>query len=208
MQCKNCGGELLEKATKYSPAQLKKPYYYRAFYYCPQCKKLYHDEKFKVMNVSLFSKTPTPVNIEKEKNTDEAADVDIWTDGACVYNGRPNARAAWAFVSGKTERAGLVDGKQTNNIAEALAIYYALEWAAEKGHKKIKIYSDSQISINNLKKAHYLIKANTEIFKKIFDIIKENKLEVIFVKVLGHSGDINNDRVDRLANTLATSAVK
>lgn len=204
--CKNCGGELLVKQTKHTAAQLRKPYYYTGFYYCPHCKKLYHNEKFKVVNAPLFASPAKSVPII----TDSEGDVDgeIWTDGACVYNGRPNARAAWAFVSGKTERAGLVEGKQTNNIAEALAIYYALEWAAEKGYKKIKIHSDSQISINNLKKPHYLIKANSEIFKKIFDVIKKTNLEVIFVKVLGHSGDINNDRVDRLANTLATSAVK
>jgi ribonuclease HI len=131
-------------------------------------------------------------------------DVEIWTDGACVSNGKPNARAAWAFVSGKNEKSGLVKGpKQTNNVAEGLAIFYALEWAAENNYKKIKIYTDSQISIYNVKKSAHLVKVNREIFQSIEDLIVQNGLQVSYEKVLGHSDDVNNSRADMLANNLA-----
>ena len=120
-------------------------------------------------------------------------DVEIWTDGACVSNGKPNARAAWAFVSGKTEKSGLVKGpKQTNNVAEGLAIFYAIEWAAENNHKKIKIYTDSQISIYNVSKSARLVKVNRELFQRIENLIIQNGLQVSYEKVLGHSDDINN----------------
>src|SRR5438552_4032909 len=106
-------------------------------------------------------------------NFNNVFDIEIWTDGACVSNGRPNARAAWAFVSGKTEKAGLVMGaKQTNNVAEGLAIFYALEWAVQNNYKKIKVYTDSQITIYNLKKSAHLVKVNREIFQNIEDLIK------------------------------------
>ena len=61
--CKNCGGLLEERKTKRTAAQLKKPYYYTAYYYCPSCHKLYHDNKFKVENKlhpSLFSSLDKP----------------------------------------------------------------------------------------------------------------------------------------------------
>ena len=134
-------------------------------------------------------------------------DVEIWTDGACVSNGRPNARAAWGFVSGKTEKAGLVPGaKQTNNVAEGLAIFHALDWAARNNYKKIKIYTDSQITIYNVKKSAHRVLKNREIFQDIEDLIIKHNLQVSYEKVLGHSGDVNNSRADILANGLAADA--
>lgn len=198
--CKNCGSRLMIKETKRTAEQLKKPFYYSAYYFCPSCKRLYHDEKFKQTNASLFDVTTEVPFIDTRK---EEYDVKIWTDGACTNNGKPTAKAAWAFVSGNTERAELVDGKQTNNVAEALAIYHALKWAAEKGYKKILLHTDSQISLYNLSKPAAMVKVNQEIFQNIEGLIKENTLQVTYEKVLGHSGDHNNERADRLANTLA-----
>jgi ribonuclease HI len=197
--CKNCGAQLIQKATKRTSEQLKKSYYYTAYYFCPNCKKLYHDEKFKVVNNDLFSDS---VVLSEAKN-EAYYDAHIWTDGACTNNGYANARAAWAFVSGKTEKAGVVIGKQTNNTAEAYAIYHALLWAAEEKHKKVKIYSDSQITLNNLKKSSYRIKENRAIFELIEDVIAANGLEVNFEKVPAHADNVNNNRADKLANTLA-----
>ncbi|MGI8419669.1 MAG: RNase H family protein [Candidatus Levyibacteriota bacterium] len=197
--CKNCGSPLVKKLTKRTAEQLKKPYYYSAYYYCNNCRKLYHSDEFKVMNAQT-----TPLFLGSLNTNSAAFDAEIWTDGACVSNGTPNARAAWAFVSGKTERAGRVEGKQTNNVAEGLAIYNALVWAAEKGHKRVKLYTDSQISLFNLQKTPDKVKQNAEIFHSIAQTIADNGLSVEYVKVLGHSGDPNNERADKLANTLAT----
>ena len=136
----------------------------------------------------------------------EKFDVEIWTDGACVFNGRPNARAAWGFVSGKTEKSGLVNSeKQTNNVAEGLAIFYALDWAVQNNYKKIKIYTDSQISIYNVKKPAHRVLKNRQIFQDIEDLIAKNNLQVSYEKVLGHSDDVNNSRADKLANGLVAN---
>ena len=197
--CRNCGRKLIIKQTKRTAEQLKKPYYYSAYYYCSNCNKLYHDEKFKVTNqltTPLFE-SQTPLS---------GYDAEIWTDGACVGNGTERAKAAWGFVSGKTEKAGLVEGKQTNNRAEGLAIYYALKWAAEEGYKTILLHTDSQISLFNLNKPASKVLANREIFEDIEKVIAKNGLQVDYKKVLGHSGDPNNERADALANGLATNA--
>ncbi len=196
-RCRTCGGNLLQRQTQKKAAQLKKAYYYTAYYYCPRCRKIFLHDKFKIENshdTPLFS-LHTAIH--------EKFDVEIWTDGACINNGRENAKAAWAFVSGDIEKAGLVIGKQTNNTAEALAFYHALLWAAQKGYKKIKIYSDSQISIHNMRKNVEDIKQNREIFEKIFEVIVRHNLQVGFEKVAGHTGDVNNERADKLANQLA-----
>jgi ribonuclease HI len=200
MTCKHCGTLLVEKATKRTPEQLKKPYYFTAYYFCPKCGRLYHDEKFKVTNEDfpLFTKdTPSPVFLGTE------VDVNIWTDGACRANGTENAKAAWAFVSGEHEESGIVEGKQTNNTAEAYAIYYALLWAHKEKKKRVRIHTDSQITIHSLLKPYQKVKANQEVFKKIAEVIQENSLQVQYEKVPGHADDVNNNRADKLANTLA-----
>ncbi len=196
--CKNCGKRLVEKQTKRTPQQLQKPFYYSAYYYCSNCNKLYHDDKFKVTNPQT-----SPLFSGSQTKSLTGYDAEIWTDGACVYNGTPKARAAWAFVSGKTEAAGRVEGKQTNNRAEGLAIYYALKWAAEQNFRNILLYTDSQISLFNLQKPASKVIANREIFEDIEKVIQENNLLVDYKKVLGHSGDPNNERADSLANSLA-----
>lgn len=190
-RCKTCAAVLIQKQTKRTAEQLIKSYYYTAYYFCPRCQKMYHNDKFKVTNETLFTNSYSgPVDIE------------IWTDGACSHNGRPQAKASWAFVSGEYEFAGLVEGKQTNNTGEGYAILHALEWASEKGYKKIKILTDSQISIHNLQKSAEKVKENRELFLAIAEVIKNNQLEVVYEKVAGHADNINNNRADKLANDL------
>jgi ribonuclease HI len=142
----------------------------------------------------------------QEETTDKKFDVEIWTDGACVYNGAKNAKAAWAFVSGEFEQAGLVTGKQTNNRGEAFAIYQALLWAAERGYKRIRLYTDSQITLHGVLKNPDKVRENRDIFLRIHQVSVKNKLEIDYQKVLGHAGDKNNERADKLANMLASSS--
>lgn len=191
--CRVDGTTLIVKQTARTPQQLKKPYYYTAYYYCPLCKRMYFDEQFKLVNENydLFTRKDTLLAGNH--------DVEIWTDGASSNNGRPNAKASWAFVSGDHEEAGVVDGKQTNNRGEALAIFHALLWAASKGHKKIRIHTDSQITLHGVAKRPELVKENRDIFERIYRVVTENHLEVDYQKVLGHSGDVNNERADKLA---------
>lgn len=194
-KCKYDNSPLELREVKRSSQQLLKKYYFTKYYFCPTCKRMYFSDAFKVenKNFDLFSK-------------DEIAqfDVQIWTDGASSHNGKENAKAAWAFVAGKHEDAGLIDGKQTNNRAEAFAVYHALKWAGKKGYKKIKIHTDSQITIFGVLKSHEKVKENRDIFALIAEEVKRNNLDVKYEKVLGHSGDKNNERADRLAVSLTS----
>lgn len=201
--CRNCGSELIVRQTKRTPQQLKKPYYFTAYYLCPKCGRIYHDEKFKVVNdnYDLFT--------SKTILSQEPYDVEIWTDGASSNNGKLHAKAAWAFIASATgrdyEEAGLVEGKQTNNRGEAWAIYHALRWAAGKGYKRVNIHTDSQITIHGVMKSPERVKENRDIFQQIHAVIHENQLQVDYQKVLGHSGDLHNERADKLAVKLTLS---
>lgn len=197
--CKADGATLVKKLTERTAAQLKKPYYYTAYLRCPSCGRMYHDDSFKVINSNyeLFTRRDSVLTGK--------SDIDIWTDGASSNNGKPSAKAAWAFVAGKKEDAGPVDGKQTNNRGEALAIFHALVWATSKGYKHIRIYSDSQITLFGVAKHPDKVKENRDIFQRIHDTVTKNGLKVEYIKVLGHSGDVNNERVDQLAVKLTIS---
>lgn len=213
--CRTCGSKLVVRETQKKPSQLNKAYYYTAYYYCIGCRKIYHDDKFKVVNNNLFlsyGPHPDPLLRGEGAVTDSSFDAQIWTDGACVHNGTARAKAAWAYVIRTSqskqviEDAGLITGvKQTNNVAEGTAILKAIEKAAEMNLKKIKLHTDSQISLHNLNKRSHMVKMNREIFEKIEDLIKKNSLYMRYEKVLGHSGDVNNERADTLANELASS---
>jgi len=195
--CRKCGTKLVIKDSKRTAQQLTKLYYFTSYFFCPHCHTIYHDEQFKVINQNsdLFSSHQTLIA--------KPVEVEIWTDGACSNNGRPNAKAAWAFVSGDYEDGGLVDGKQTNNRGEALAIYHALFWAASKGYKQIRIHTDSQITLHGVIKHPEKVKENRDIFQKIHDVVTKNNLEIKYQKVLGHSDNVNNNRADQLAVKLS-----
>lgn len=193
--CKHDGSPLITKDVKRSASQLTKPYYYSAYYYCPSCRRMYFSDEFKIENKNYK-------NFTEDLLDPKEFDVEIWTDGASSHNGTLRAKAAWGFVSGDYEEGGLVEGKQTNNVAEATAILKALEWAGKKGYKTIKLHTDSQISIHGVMKPVHMVKMNREIFQGIKETIEKYKLFVTYIKVLGHSGDINNERADKIAARL------
>jgi ribonuclease HI len=62
--------------------------------------------------------------------------VDIYPDGSCADNGRPNAIGGWSFVVTLPNSTNVIAesfgklraGKQTNNRAELEAAYQAMLW--------------------------------------------------------------------------------
>lgn len=50
--CRKCGHSLILKESKQKPKQLKKSYYFTAYYYCEKCRTMYFSPKFKVINKS------------------------------------------------------------------------------------------------------------------------------------------------------------
>jgi ribonuclease HI len=149
--------------------------------------------------------------------------IDVYTDGACIDNGKPYARAGYGVWFGENDPRNVSEsykGKQTNNIAELLAIIKALTILDKeiKDNTTINIYSDSRYSIrccttygekcykknwvnpNNKKK----LIPNLELVQTAYLYCKNHK-NVVFHHVEAHTNrtdrhSVGNDHADRLAN--------
>ena len=144
-------------------------------------------------------------------------DLYVYTDGACINNGKPNAKAGMGVYFNKDDPRNLskkVDGKQTNNTAELGAVYEALCLLTQEisNNKNICIVTDSE----------YVIKCCTTYGEKCkIDDWKKNIPNKELVKVLftafdnyknlsvkhidAHTGkqdihSLGNEEADRLAN--------
>ena len=65
-------------------------------------------------------------NIDK---LDKPTDIFVYTDGACIHNGKPKAKAGMGVFFGYNDPRNIskkVEGKQTNNTAELGAVFEAL----------------------------------------------------------------------------------
>jgi len=93
--------------------------------------------------------------------------------------------------------------------AELVAIFLAL--LTGPMNAKIKIYTDSQSAIHMINNQHnksgrkLLKQSNSLILLKIDILLQEKKMDLILVKVKGHSGDIMNEMVDGLAKNTSNS---
>lgn len=91
-----------------------------------------------------------------------ATTLDVFTDGSCINNGRPDAVAGYATVFPEhpdwNEAARLGRGeRQTNNRGELWGILRAFQIAKEKQDEipdvsMIVIYTDSQLCVNTFTK--------------------------------------------------------
>ena len=138
----------------------------------------------------------------------------IYTDGACVGNPGPGGWAAIVLL--ENEKKELFGGEKltTNNRMELTAAIKALEHCSKKevkqlSLKKIKIYTDSVYlkegitswinnwEKNNWKTADKKNVKNVDLWKKLKELVKPNKIEWNWIK--GHSNDPMNDLADELA---------
>lgn len=131
----------------------------------------------------------------------------IWTDGAC--KGNPGPMGIGVMIQNDdTEILAQFSkhlGHGTNNIAELTAIKLGLEKAKELGLKDVIVCTDSQYSIGVLS-LNWKAKANQQLIMDIKKLILTTGL-VKFQHVKGHSNNICNDVVDRLASNAADGTV-
>lgn len=128
--------------------------------------------------------------------------VKIWTDGSCLGNPGPGGWAA-LLVYGKHERE--LTGSEahtTNNRMELLAAIEALE--ALTRPSTVWLASDSSYVVKGItqwihgwKKKGWKKVKNRDLWERL-DRAREPH-EVTWAWVRGHSGNENNERVDRLA---------
>ena len=107
----------------------------------------------------------------------------------------------------KGQRKELSQGYRltTNNRMELMAVIKALE-ALKNDKIDITIYSDSKYVVESIEKGwiwnwekkNFKKKLNSDLWKIFIPLHKKFKIKFKWVK--GHSGDVENERCDELAN--------
>ncbi|MBR2124522.1 MAG: ribonuclease HI [Acetobacter sp.] len=133
--------------------------------------------------------------------------VDIWTDGGCKPNPGPGGWGALLRYNGKERELSGGEKQTTNNRMELTAVAEALE--ALRRPCQVNLYTDSNYVRNGMTIWHTgWIKrkwrnaagdpvANVDLWQRLLEIAKRHQIAWHWVK--GHSGVVENERVDQIA---------
>ena len=153
-------------------------------------------------------------------NSENKENIIVFTDGACINNGKPDAKAGLGVYFGENDKRNVskrITGKQTNNTAElsgVIEVFTILKDEITEG-KQIKIYTDSSYVIKccgnygeKCEKKEWKNKKgyipNHELVKSIYELFKQNKC-VTIEHIKAHTGKQDylskgNEGADLLAN--------
>lgn len=148
---------------------------------------------------------------------EKVIDLYVYTDGACIHNGKPNAKAGMGVFFGYNDPRNIskkVEGKQTNNTAELGAVFEALCMITEeiKNNLNICVVTDSEYVIKCC--TTYGKKCKLDNWKKDIpnkDLVKtlftafDNYNNLSLMHIDAHTGkqdrhSLGNEEADSLAN--------
>jgi len=152
-------------------------------------------------------------------NTDAAPTYDyyVYTDGSCINNGKPNAKAGMGVYFGPDDPRNVsrsISGKQSNNTGELTALIAAhhLIKADATAGKRIAVISDSKYGIRCATSYGKKCAANNwvedvpnkELVKLAYDLYSASP-NITLIHVLAHTNktdihSVGNAEADRLAN--------
>jgi ribonuclease HI len=168
-------------------------------------------KEIKTITISSTIKTqPHLLQVQKM-----SAHIDVYTDGSCIHNGKPNAKAGIGVYFGENDPRNVskrVVGKQSNNTGELTAIITALTILKPEIQfgEKVVVHTDSEYAIKcmttygrKLEKKGFLEPApNIDLIKQGLSLLRPN---VSFHHVFSHTGkqdahSLGNERADALAS--------
>lgn len=142
--------------------------------------------------------------------------MEIYTDGSCTFNPGPGGWAVLCRCNGsEIFKITGCDPSTTNNIMEMTAVIKALEKCRELECKNITIYSDSKYVLNGInnwitnwrkrgwKTSNGCDVKNRELWIMMDNLVRDFSITWKWVK--GHSGNIYNEEVDKMARNSALS---
>jgi ribonuclease HI len=133
--------------------------------------------------------------------------VEIFTDGACRGNPGPGGWAALIRSGAREKEVSGGESPTTNNRMELIAAIRALQ--ALKKPCRVTLHTDSTYVRDGITKwihgwrrngwrtADRKPVKNAELWQELLDAIAQHRIDWRWVK--GHSGHVENDRVDALA---------
>ena len=138
-------------------------------------------------------------------------EVEAFTDGACLGNPGPGGWAALLRAGGSERMVAGSDAATTNNRMELMAAIGALE--ALKRACKVVLVTDSRYVIqgieewvpkwraNGWRTADKKPVKNQDLWQRLADVVDAHQVRWQWVR--GHSGHIENERVDQAAREQA-----
>ena len=139
---------------------------------------------------------------------------DIYTDGSCLGNPGPGG---WGALIGNIQISGGEDNT-TNNIMEMTAVVKALEECLKRDILEIQLFTDSNYVkngitswIKNWKRNGWRTATGTpvknkELWIKI-DILSQKMKYIEWKWVKAHTGNLQNEKVDKLARDSAKKII-
>jgi ribonuclease HI len=132
----------------------------------------------------------------------KSAAVTFYTDGACSGNHRSGRQGRMGagivgIADGLQREWSIPLGPGTNQMAELLAVKAALLKVKDRPRTQVTIITDSQYAIGCLT-AGWKVVANRALVEELRPLIAECA-SFRMEKVLGHAGQAENERADRLA---------
>ena len=167
----------------------------------------------------LQSKRIAESNLEKssetvfEEGNSPSQFVTVYTDGVCVGNGIPLARAGIGAYFTDQETLNIsrpVISRQTTNVAEIQAVIAAAQQVRQAGVKKLPIHTDSKFLLKSVQQLivvwnerGWVISrgkhiANKAGFEKLEETLKSFE-EICWQYVPVQSGMLGNEQADQLA---------
>lgn len=134
--------------------------------------------------------------------------VEIFTDGACKGNPGPGGWGALLRINGQSKELKGSEPETTNNRMEMQAVISALE--SLKKPCMVQLTTDSKYVLDGVKSwmpnwkrrgwktASKAPVKNKDLWMQIDVLVQAHDIEWAWVK--GHSGHVENERVDQLAN--------
>ena len=129
----------------------------------------------------------------------------IHTDGACSGNPGVGGYGAILVCNGQ-ERIVRGHSKEmtTNNKMELRAVIEAINWLnrVQKKPCEIEVYTDSKYIVDctsHKNKDWYKDRPNSEMWMELITAGLEGKHKIRFIKIKGHSGNVMNERCDKIA---------
>jgi ribonuclease HI len=172
-----------------------------------------HEPKKEIKTITISTIKTQPHQSHQVQKM--SANIDVYTDGSCIHNGKPNAKAGIGVYFGENDSRNVskrVIGKQSNNTGELTAIITALTILKSEiqSGEKVVIHTDSEYSIKcmttygrKLEKKGFLEPVpNIDLIKQGLSLLRPN---VSFHHVFSHTGkqdahSIGNERADALAS--------
>jgi ribonuclease HI len=138
----------------------------------------------------------------------------IFTDGACINNGLPNAVASWSYIVTDfhdniiTASTGKIVGIQDNNRAELHAFINALQFVKHE-QDYFKIYVDFEplyLYCNGKAKA----RKNLDLYKTIDELLAKCSPRVEVAKVKAHRSSCGNiiNIINNITDKIAKKSIE